>query len=78
MKGGDNMPIYKKQKRTTISFSTAQALENLIDKYRETTYFKTKSAAIEQILLDYFLENGYIDSEEYTNIRIGKDKYYEE
>ena len=72
------MPIYKKQKRTTISFSTAQALENLIDKYRETTYFKTKSAAIEQILLDYFYENGYLSQEEYTNIRIGKDKYYEE
>lgn len=71
------MATYKKQLRTTIAFSTAKRVEECINSYMEDTFHKSRSSAIEQILLDFFLENGYIEYDDYKQVRLGKDKYYE-
>ena len=64
----------KDRNRVMITATIHREVVRLLNKYYYDTCLKSRSRALENILLDYFFYMGYISQDEYDKIR--EDKTY--
>lgn len=67
---------YKLEQRKTLTACISPRVLRIFDKYLADTFFKSRSRAIESILIDHLFAYGYIDEIEYTKLRGGYNERY--
>lgn len=59
----------KKPVKQTLTVSVDVIILDLLRQYQNDIFEKSRSLAVQDLLLDFFLENGYIDYKTYSNYR---------
>jgi len=59
----------KKPVKQTLTVSVDVIILDLLRQYQNDIFEKSRSLAVQDLLLDFFLENGYIDYKTYCNYR---------
>ena len=58
-----------KPAKTTVTISVDKLIVDLLREYQNDILEKSRSIAVQDILLDFFLENGYVDPKTYAFYR---------
>ena len=59
----------RKIPKSSLSLSVDKIIIDCIKKYQNDIFEKSRSLAVQDILLDFFLENGYLDYKTYSEYR---------
>ena len=66
------MAQYKDERRKTVTVSLQPRVMRLFEQYLRDTFYRSRSEAIETVILEHLLSYGYIDEYEYQKLREGK------
>lgn len=66
------MAHYKDERRKTITVSIQPRVMRIFENYLRDTFYRSRSEAIETVILEHLLAYGYIDEYLYQQLREGK------
>ncbi len=61
----------KRPPRKTLTACISPEVIKLLDKYLSDTFFRSRSRAIESIIINHLFELGYIDEIDFTRLKGG-------